>query len=119
MRRHSLTRLRTLLPVLAAPWAFAADTPLDETKTRIALPMDEAPIIDGVINDDEWAQSGNAGWEFRIVEDDGDDGIKGADLRSGDKPDDDTDLSANLYAGVVGENLYIGVKASYLYISCV
>ncbi|NCF93903.1 MAG: hypothetical protein GWQ05_23525 [Verrucomicrobiaceae bacterium] len=97
---------------MAAPWAFAADTPLDETKTRIALPMDEAPIIDGVINDDEWAQSGNAGWEFRIVEDDGDDGIKGADLRNGDKPDDDTDLSANLYAGVVGENLYIGVKVT-------
>ena len=94
--------------------AHAAVTPLDETKTRIALPMDTAPIIDGVIGDDEWAQSGNAGWEFRIVEEpeEGDDGIKGADLRNGEKPDDDLDLSADLFAGVVGENLYIGVKVT-------
>ena len=80
MRKHSLTRLSTLLAVWAAPWAFAADTPLDLTKTRIALPMDVAPIIDGVINDEEWAQSGNAGWQFRIVEDDEGDGISGADI---------------------------------------
>ncbi|MDA7613677.1 hypothetical protein N8586_00950 [Verrucomicrobiales bacterium] len=112
MRKHSLIRLSTLLAVWAAPWAFAADTPLDLTKTRIALPMDVAPIIDGVINDEEWAQSGNAGWQFRIVEDDEGDGISGADLRNGEKPDDDTDLSANLYAGVVGENLYIGVRVT-------
>ena len=113
MKRNLPNYLGALLTVVAAPWAMAADTPLDETKTRIALPMDEAPIIDGVINDDEWAQSGNAGWGFRISTEDlepGDDGITGADLRNGEKPDDDSDLSADLFAGVVGENLYIGVR---------
>ena len=114
MRNHSLTRLSALLAVIgtfSVPWAHADKTPLDQTKTRIALPMDQAPIIDGVIDTDaEWAQVVSTNFTFRIVEDEDGDGISGGNLASGEKPDDDTDLSADIFTGTADGFLYIGVK---------
>ena len=102
----------TLFTALALPWAHGANTPLDPTKTRIANPMDQAPQIDGEINranEIEWEQAGFRGWQFRIDQTAEGDGIKGAELSHGEKPTDDADLSADIFAGVVGEHIYIGV----------
>ncbi len=108
------TLLASLCLLATISWTHGAKTPLDPTKTRIANPMDRAPVIDGQVEDpntagSEWAQSGFRGWEFRIDETAPGDGIRGADLGSGEKPTDDADLSVNVHAGLVGENLYIGV----------
>ncbi|MFT4639086.1 MAG: hypothetical protein ACI8T1_002410 [Verrucomicrobiales bacterium] len=101
-----------MLAAFAAPWAHSAKTPLDQTRTRIALPMDKAPIIDGVIDvDDEWAQVVANSWSITIADgDDGGDGVSGGGLGGGTLPDDDVDLSATIYAGISDGNLFIGVR---------
>ncbi len=106
-RLHSLIGLACL----AIPWAHAAKTELDQTKTRLALPINGPIIIDGVIDTDtEWASVSQSGWTFRIDPAADGDGVLGGDLGSGDLPDDDTDLSADIFAGTLDGFLYIGVR---------
>ena len=109
MKRSYLPLIGSLLATLAVPWAFGAKTPLDQTKTRIALPMDTAPIIDGVINSgagEEWSQVVSTSWSLTVGEED----ILGGALGGGELPTDDTDLSATIFAGIADEHLYIAVQ---------
>ncbi len=113
MRIRYLSIIGTLLAGLS-PWAFGAKTPLDQTKTRMALPLDRAPIIDGVIESaegEEWGQAASTSWSMRVQVDNEDgDGIEGGNLGGGTKPDDEVDLGVDIFTGIVGENLYVGVR---------
>lgn len=89
--------------------SFAQNDVFDATKTRIAHPLASPPMVDGVIDTAEWSLASFRGWEFRVDALAENDGIRGATIGNGTGPDDDADLSANLYAGVTDEALYIGV----------
>ena len=90
--------------------------PFDETKTQLALPLPEPPVIDGVIDLDGgeswiWA-GGGPGESWRAEFDESmTDGIRGGAI--GDKgapPRDKQDLGIRMFAGYDADNFYIGVK---------
>jgi hypothetical protein len=90
--------------------------PFDETKTQLALPLPEPPVIDGVIDLDggeSWIWAGGAAGEWWRSEFDETmtDGIRGGAI--GDKgtpPSDKQDLGIRVFAGYDADNFYIGVK---------
>ena len=90
---------------------------LDPTKTQMALPLPQAPVIDGVLESDEgWAFAGGAAQNFWSVRYDEalDDLLRGGGFGDG-TPDeiwDDTDIQFNMYAGVFENDLYIAVEVT-------
>ncbi len=93
------------------------DLALDPTKTQMALPLPQAPVIDGVLDSDEgWAFAGGAAQNFWSVRYDEalDDLLRGGGFGDG-TPDeiwDDTDIQFNMYAGVFENDLYIAVEVT-------
>lgn len=111
--RYSLT-LPTLL-ILGAWISHADRVTFDPTKTQIALPLDTAPIIDGVIETTEWERAAGApGNSWSALPDVNlEDGIRGGQL--GDvatPPVDNADLGFTIYAGYDAQNLYIAVRVT-------
>ncbi len=105
--------------VLAVASVVQADTTmLDDTKTRVALPLSEPPEIDGVIDLDEeswvWA-GGAANQNWRVQYDENlDDYYRGGEHNEGGKtePWDETDLQFNIYAGYDDDYLYVAVRVT-------
>jgi hypothetical protein len=103
--------------VLTSSLAMADRQTFDETKTRIALPLPTAPVIDGVIDlaNESWnyaAGSGAGGgsyWTMRF-DDTQEDFVSGAHLETGIGPIDGTDFGADIYVGYDNENLYVAVR---------
>lgn len=87
----------------------------DLTKTQIALPLETAPTIDGLIDTAEWERAGGAAGNFWTILPDPnlEDGIRGG--TSGDvasAPASSADLSFTIYAGFDSKNLYVAVRVS-------
>lgn len=98
--------------------AHADRNTLDETKTRAALPLDDAPVIDGFIDDLEWGRAEGATRWWRMESNlDVEDELRGGDVVSGDPPFDSFDLSADMFVGYDSENLYVGVRVRDLDLS--
>jgi hypothetical protein len=106
---------------------MADRTTLDETKTQIAFRMPEPPVIDGIVDQSEWAfggyhpKSGAKGWFWQVRFDDrvGDDGnfvvednIRGGAIGdgAGSPPFSLTDLAYAIFVGYDDQNLYIAVR---------
>jgi hypothetical protein len=90
---------------------------LDATKTQMALPLPEAPSIDGILDSDEgWAWAGGAAQNFWSVRyDEGlEDLLRGGGFGDGQPDDiwDDTDIQFNMYAGVFESDLYVAVEVT-------
>src|SRR3989442_855289 len=104
-----------LLPALGM-FAFVQENclaapALDPTRTEYALRI-TAPVIDGVVDPDEWKfAAGNSDYWHVFPDDKGfaADGIRGGELISGALPDNSDDLSFKIYAGFDDENLYVAV----------
>ena len=90
--------------------------PFDETKTQLALPLPEPPVIDGLIDLDGgeswvWAGGGPGEWWRAEFDETMTDGIRGGAI--GDKgapPRDRQDLGIRVFAGYDTDNFYIGVR---------
>lgn len=100
-----------------APVAWADNSTLDETKTRVALPLSEPPTIDGFINLDggeSWVRAGGAAnRNWRVQYDDAlDDFYKGGENNEGgmQNPQNQADLEYDIYVGYDTENLYVAVR---------
>jgi len=93
---------------------FATGQALDPTKTQMALPLPDAPVIDGVLDDGEWSYAGGAAQNFwRVIYDENQEDLyRGGAPGDGNplEPFDDTDLQYNIYAGIHGNYLYIAVE---------
>jgi hypothetical protein len=93
------------------------DLSLDPTKTQMALPLPQAPVIDGVLDPAEgWAFAGGAAQNFWSVRYDEalDDLLRGGGFGDG-TPDeiwDETDIQFNMYAGVFENDLYVAVEVT-------
>ena len=92
---------------------MADNSTFDPTKTRIALPVTAAPILDGVVNDSEWDRAEGAGdWWRMEVDANPSDGWRGGDITAGSVPANDADLSAILRVSFDDSNLYVGVRVT-------
>ena len=110
--------------MMAAEMMAAVDLPmmiaqiwLDPTKTQMALPLPQAPIIDGVLDSDEgWAFAGGAAQNFWSVRYDEalDDLLRGGGFGDGNPDEiwDETDIQFNMYAGVFENDLYVAVEVT-------
>lgn len=108
-----------------APVVQADTSTLDETKTRVALPLPEPPRIDGFIDlagGESWVwaggvagyQNGGAG-NWRVQYDDAlDDFYKGGEHNEGGMvdPTGNADLEYDIYVGYDAENLYVAVRVT-------
>src|SRR5215468_1197226 len=72
-----------LLTLTAPPRCLADRATYDPTKTMVAFPLSTPPVIDGVINDDEWLPYSS--WSIRtpMSGESIADGIQGGTLTSG------------------------------------
>ena len=100
-----------------APVAWADNSTLDETKTRVALPLPEPPTIDGFIDLDggeSWVRAGGAAnRNWRVQYDDTlADFYKGGEHNEGgmQDPQNQSDLEYDVYVGYDAENLYVAVR---------
>lgn len=99
--------------------AYADRSTLDDTLTRVAMPLSEPPVIDGVIdtaNGESWVNAGGAQagggsyWVMRFNENQ-EDYVLGANVvNGGDGPLDGTDFGADIYVGYDSEYLYVAVR---------
>jgi hypothetical protein len=110
---------RLLLPLillgLGALPSLGDRSTYDTTKTQMALPLETAPTIDGIIETVEWERAGGAAGNFWIVQPnlDLEDGVRGG--TAGDvanAPADSTDLSFFIYAGFDANNLYLAIRVT-------
>ena len=90
---------------------------IDSTKTQMALPLPQAPVIDGVLDSDEgWAFAGGAAQNFWSVRYDEalDDLLRGGGFGDGNPDEiwDETDIQFNMYAGVFENDLYVAVEVT-------
>ena len=99
--------------------AVADRATYDETKTQMALPMDTPPVIDGLIEAEEWiqafgAQPGGANSFWWVSVNEGlEDFIQGGS--TGDvatAPFDNEDLSFEIWVGYDSDNLYVAIRVS-------
>ncbi len=118
-RFQAALALPTAVAVLAlagVPGARADRATLDDTRTQMALPLDTPPVIDGVVNTEEWARAGGAAGNFWEVITDAnlEDGIRGGKLGDGsvNVPTSNADLSFVIYAGYDATDLYIAVRVT-------
>lgn len=109
--------------VLALASVVRADTStLDETKTRVALPLPKPPVIDGFIDlagGESWVWAGgvagyqNGAGNWRVQYDNTlADFYKGGENNEGgmENPRDGADLEYDIYVGYDAENLYVAVR---------
>ena len=105
-----------LISLVCSTAAFADRLTLDETRTQVALPLDTAPTIDGVIETDEWSRAGGAAGNFWqvIVDPNLEDGIRGGQIGDGsvNPPASSQDLSFVIYAGYDSTYLYVAVRVT-------
>jgi cellulose/xylan binding protein with CBM9 domain len=114
--------------MLASGFAMADRTTYDETKTQMAFELPQAPVIDGVIEPEEWMWAGgsygdgtNSYWaiqfdenidklhEFKAGLDD--DYTRGAHIdNAGQGPLYTEDFGAMIYAGYDDAYLYVAVR---------
>lgn len=104
-----------ILLALGTLTAQADRSTYDNTKTQMALPLETAPTIDGIIDATEWQRAGGAAGNFWIVQPDInlEDGIRGG--TTGDvanPPLDNSDLSFYIYAGFDAQYLYVAVRVT-------
>ncbi|MCI0540769.1 MAG: hypothetical protein L0Z50_36685 [Verrucomicrobiales bacterium] len=79
----------------------------DDTKTQVALPIDTPPVIDGIIDANEWGQ----GTRWRVtVDPNTSDAIRTGALALGTAPEDSDDLSFQIFARYDTKNLYVAVQ---------
>lgn len=100
-----------------APVAWADNSTLDETKTRVALPLSKPPIIDGFIDlagGESWVRAGGAAnRNWRVQYDDAlADFYKGGENNEGgmQNPQNQADLEYDIYVGYDADNLYVAVR---------
>lgn len=100
--------------------ATADRSTFDETKTRVAMPLPEPPIIDGVIDlggNESWMYAageqsgGNSYWELRFDIDE-EDFVLGGNVASGEGPWDENDFAADIWAGYDDDYLYVAVRVT-------
>ncbi len=110
----------TLSMLVCVAGVVVADTStLDETKTRVALPLPEPPTIDGVLDlegEESWVwatgvryNSTESNWRIAYDEDQ-EDWVRGGFVSSGDGPIFPEDIDAQIYVGYDEDNLYVGVR---------
>ena len=106
--------------VLALASVVRADTStLDETKTRVALPLPKPPVIDGFIDlagGESWVWAGGAANQnWRVQYDDTlDDLYRGGEHNEGgmEEPWEKDDLEYDIYVGYDADNLYVAVRVT-------
>ncbi len=107
----------SLFVCLSATIAVADRQTFDETKTRVAMPFAEAPVIDGLIDteNEPWSYAGgaqaggNSYWTIRFNADE-EDFTRGGNVATGIGPLDESDFGADFYVGYDEENLYVAVR---------
>jgi len=97
---------------LTASQCLADRATYDPTKTMVSFPLSTPPVIDGVINDDEWLPYSS--WSIRapLAGESVADGLQGGTLTSGTLPADDNDLSVRIRARYDANNLYVAVHVN-------
>lgn len=107
-----------LAAAVAIPAAMADRSTLDETKTRVAMPLPEPPVIDGFIDLDggeSWVYAGGAQpngvsyWTIQFNEN-LEDFTQGGNVASGIGPIDGNDINIQMYAGYDSDYLYVAVR---------
>ena len=118
--------------ILCAGLAMADRSTFDETKTQIAQPLPEPPVIDGIIDvagGESWIWAGgaqpggtNSYWyiafdetlekmhEYKAGLDD--DWTRGGNVTSGEGPLDANDMTAEIYVGYDSDYLYVAVRVT-------
>jgi hypothetical protein len=98
--------------------ALADRTTYDQTKTRVAMPLPQPPVIDGVLDwagGESWLYAGgyqptnNSYWALAF-DMDKEDFIRGGNLVSGLGPWDETDFGAKIWTGYDDDYLYVAVQ---------
>jgi hypothetical protein len=106
----------TLAVWFAGAWtdrAYADRVQPDNTKTQFATPLPTPPVIDGVINTDEWAAANGATGNWKLSYDvNQTNALRGGVLIFGPDLIDANDLGAQIYAGYDADNLYIAVRVT-------
>ncbi len=100
--------------------AIADRDTFDDTKTRVAMPLSEPPVIDGIIdfdNGESWINAGGAlpgGGSYWTIEfsDAHDDFTIGGNVTTGDGPLFEGDFAAEIYVGYDDDNLYVAVRVT-------
>ncbi|MCI0534427.1 MAG: hypothetical protein L0Z50_04300 [Verrucomicrobiales bacterium] len=106
LRIYSRTLDDTAISALAATNGFGRTT-FDDTKTQVTLPTDTPPVIDGVIDANEWG----SGTRWRVAVDPNlSDGIRSGELTLGTAPTDSDDLSFQIFTRYDANNLYVAVQ---------
>jgi hypothetical protein len=86
---------------------------LDSTKTQFATLLPTAPVIDGVINTEEWQNANGATGNWKITFDANQTNcVRGGVLVFGPDLVDNSDFSYQIYSGYDAENLYIAVRVT-------
>ncbi len=115
-KQRLFTALIAIVFQVASASLHADRATLDPTKTQFALPVDKAPTIDGVIEPGEWQRAAGGAGEWKITNSkdaNGDAVIRGGSIGdAGTSPENDQDLSFNIYASYDAENLYIAVRVN-------
>src|SRR5262245_47226858 len=94
---------------LSVPRCLADRATYDPTKTMVAFPIGTPPVIDGVINDDEWVRTSS--WSITVNPLLAD-GIQGGTMTGGTVlPEDNDDLSVrSIRVRYDADNLYVAVQ---------
>ncbi len=106
--------------ILFAGVSVADRATYEDTKTQIAMPLAEPPVIDGIIDfagGESWVRAGGAygatggSYWYLSLDLNLEDEIRGGMVGDvGDPPFDDNDQSFQIYAGYDADNLYIAVR---------
>lgn len=108
----NLVLLAGLAGVLAPSIRADRDKP-DSTKTQLAPLMPAPPVIDGVIDAEEWQFANGSTGNWRVTADpNSTNGLRGGVLVSGPAPFDNADLSYQIYAGYDSNHLYIALRVT-------
>jgi hypothetical protein len=107
-------------PFLLGALAVASPNPVladrvqpDNTKTQFATPLPAPPVIDGVINTDEWSSANGATGNWKISYDASQtNNLRGGVLIYGPAIVDANDLGCQIYAGYDATNLYVAVRVT-------
>jgi hypothetical protein len=102
----------TVLFPLCPTGSLGDPVSLENTKTRMALPLDTPPLIDGVIGAGEWSRAeGGVSRYWRIDHLAGlADAVRGGVIASGVAPASNADLSADIHVGYDANNLYVAFQ---------
>lgn len=85
----------------------------DNTKTQFATLLATPPVIDGVINTDEWSGANGATGNWKLSYDvNQTNALRGGVLIFGPDLADANDLGCQIYAGYDANNLYVAVRVT-------